>query len=299
MRSDYSTNSIVIPVVLVLLYASLALTVTSCGGEGAPGNERYELSWDNATREYYVNQPVTCTEDCPVVIDMHGFLGSPLQQQENTGLFDLSESEGFIGVWPGGLNASWNAGDGGPGEAGCCGPSQINVIDDVGFILAMIEEITENYPVDADRIYASGSSAGCSLAQRLGTEAGDVIAAVACTSHFLLSLPVSEILNSTSVTVLHGLNDNIAPYAENGNPVFRFPGAQKNFQLWGELNNCEAEPIQIPLTANSFYEQYSGCDDDVSVSLYSINGGHFLFSEVDGLDMSQILWDNMKDHSRR
>jgi polyhydroxybutyrate depolymerase len=66
----------------------------------------------------------------------------------------------------------WNSGD-------CCGSAQWNGVDDVGFLLAVLDDVSERTTVDATRVYATGLSNGAMMAYRLAAEASDRIAAIA------------------------------------------------------------------------------------------------------------------------
>ena len=117
----------------------------------------------------------------PLVIDMHGFgapgsdRSSPENQIDRTGFLDLVETEGIFVAYPEGnafSDNSWNAGS-------CCGQAARAGEDDVGFILKMVTQLAEENPaIDLSRVYASGHSNGCALAQKLGAQASDKIAAV-------------------------------------------------------------------------------------------------------------------------
>ena len=62
----------------------------------------------------------------------------------------------------------------------CRGDTMTNPsTDDVGFIVELAEAMTQTYPIDAKRIYASGTSNGGHMSFRLAIEAGDRFAAIA------------------------------------------------------------------------------------------------------------------------
>ena len=109
----------------------------------------------------------------PLVIDMHGFGSRPAQQKQVSGFAAMADTEKFIVVWPAGLHASWNGGQ------GCCGFSQEDDIDDVGFLRKMVAKVAKNERVDLNRVYATGISNGSAMSQRLASEASDLLAATA------------------------------------------------------------------------------------------------------------------------
>jgi poly(3-hydroxybutyrate) depolymerase len=74
----------------------------------------------------------------------------------------------------GGNEESWNAGY-------CCGDAVAFEIDDVDYLRKVIAKTVEAYPVDENRIYITGWSNGCMMAQRMALQASDLVAAMACT----------------------------------------------------------------------------------------------------------------------
>jgi poly(3-hydroxybutyrate) depolymerase len=89
-------------------------------------------------------------------------------------------------VWPNGVNRSWNAAD-------CCGAAHARGVDDVGFLRALVARLSSEFPIDPTRVYVSGWSNGCMMAQRLAVEASDLIAAVGCMAGYL---PLAELAAS-------------------------------------------------------------------------------------------------------
>ena len=66
---------------------------------------------------------------------------------------DMINNENFIGIYPNGINNSWNSGvisyDEGQSQA-----------DDYGFTIKMIDWMKTNTRIDENRIFAFGQSAG-------------------------------------------------------------------------------------------------------------------------------------------
>ena len=67
---------------------------------------------------------------------------------------------------------AWNAGS-------CCGSPARTPIDDIGFVLAVLDAVAAEYNLDPDRVYATGFGNGGMMAYRLGCEAADRFAAIA------------------------------------------------------------------------------------------------------------------------
>ncbi len=96
----------------------------------------------------------------------------------------------------------------------CRGDTMTNPsTDDVGFIVDLAEAMTQTYPIDAKRIYASGTSNGGHMSFRLAIEAGDTFAAIA---PIVASLPKNSKCSSPTEAValllVNGTDDPILPY---------------------------------------------------------------------------------------
>ncbi|MAJ43472.1 MAG: hypothetical protein CMF96_01840, partial [Candidatus Marinimicrobia bacterium] len=124
-------------------------------------------------RKYYVSNPDDNNEPTPLIIHMHGLTGTPYGAKNGT-KFDIwgVDYSQITMVYPEGMlntngQSSWNVGT----------YWDQNNYDDVGFISAMIDSISEDYNIDLDRVYACGFSNGGYMAYRLACELSDKIAA--------------------------------------------------------------------------------------------------------------------------
>ena len=82
--------------------------------------------------------------------------------------------------------------------------------DDVGFVESMISEISSQYNVDMERIYAAGYSNGGMMAYGLANYKSDLIAAVASVSGTMLDCTGST-NHPMPVVHLHGTSDVLFP----------------------------------------------------------------------------------------
>jgi polyhydroxybutyrate depolymerase len=278
------------------------LTAAACGIDDSDGSgpevgtdssevqgTAFSINVGGRTRTYAVAQPSTCTANCPVIVDLHGFTSTATGEQNASGIFQLGNQQGIITVWPSGLNNSWNAGRGQFGS--CCGTSLSNNVDDVGFMRAMVAKIKVDFPrADPKRFYVTGISNGCAMSQRLAAEANDIFAAAACSSLYLLTGETS-LARPISVTEIHGLQDGTVSYNQSS----AWTGAQNNFRRWAALDGCTGSPVRTNLTASSFVERFSSCAAGTQVALFSIRSGHITYNNNDGLNIAQITFDNLKN----
>src|SRR6185295_15294072 len=150
-------------------------TVSKAGAGGAR-NQLLDYNETVDGRRYIVHLPhsYSPTTPSPVVIVFHG-LGMDGTSARALSAMDLiGEQNGFITVYPDGMNRRWNDG------------LQRTSTDDVGFVADMLNAIARKFKVDSRRIYACGISNGGFFTQRLACEMPErfaaigVVAATAC-----------------------------------------------------------------------------------------------------------------------
>ncbi|MEM7342125.1 MAG: PHB depolymerase family esterase, partial [Actinomycetota bacterium] len=147
--------------------------------------------------------------------------------------------------------------------------------------------IVAEYDIDPSRVYVSGFSTGCMLAQRMAAEASDVVAGVACMSGFRL-VHVAPGYEPVPMAVFNGTDDTIAPY-ERG----YWPGAVANFDSWQEINGCADEPTEVWREGDHVMWQASDCAAGSRVALVTLEGvGHVTYRGHHGLDVdtTRMAW---------
>ena len=133
-------------------------------------------------RSYYVHVPAghDGTTPLPVVVALHGAFGTAREFERESGFSLLADRERFLVVYPQGIGLGnlfrhWNSGH-------CCGKARKINLDDVGFVLAAVDDVAKRNPVDRARLYLVGFSNGGMLAYRIAAEHPEVVAAVAVAS---------------------------------------------------------------------------------------------------------------------
>jgi polyhydroxybutyrate depolymerase len=236
---------------------------------------------DGLYRCWNIHAPEGLTGSVPLVIDLHGLGSSATRQRNLSGFEALADSEGFIAVWPHGLCESWNAG------RRCCDPAAMDRIDDVGFIRKMVEQISEQHDIDAGRVYVTGLSNGCAMAQRLANQASDIVTASACMSLHLLMDPDPDY---TPVSVMTIMGDDDDLYFPG-----KFRGALSTFETWRDMNGCTESFTETWSSGDSVAWTYETCDEGTEISLVTIDGGgHVLYiDEETDIDTTRLAWDFM------
>ncbi|MGH7356319.1 MAG: alpha/beta hydrolase family esterase [Candidatus Rokuibacteriota bacterium] len=138
----------------------------------APGDHDLTLTHAGRERTYVVQVPPRAGErgPLPVILAFHGGGGNASGFKKYAGLDTIADREGLVVVYPDGTGPlarkllTWNAG-------ACCGYAQSHDVDDVGFALAILAALTQEMPLDATRVFATGHSNGAMMAYRLAIEA--------------------------------------------------------------------------------------------------------------------------------
>ena len=145
------------------------------------------IEYDDLERCWLLLVPMTLNESStvPLVVDIHGGEDDMYQQRWTSDFANISMEQGFIVAYPQGHNNLWNMGW---DPITCSAGIMCTEEDDVGFILQMVDTITQNHSIDNSRIYSTGWSNGCGMTQRLAVEASDVFAAAGCMSMYRFCL---------------------------------------------------------------------------------------------------------------
>jgi len=223
--------------------------------------EKYQtITVDSRERKYRYYSP-SPDKQLPLVVMLHGYnYDSSRISELYSGWSNLAAETGeFAVVYPQGIKRSWN------GDF-CCGYSKQNNIDDVGFIMAMLDELEANNQIDSGQIYLAGFSNGSFLAQKLLNELPNRFAAGA-----LVMTGVGEKdgrrANISSVTapllIVNGAND---PYTNHSlpKPGFKFTTHQQTVDAWSSQLESTSSNQQ---TTNEYEQQtFKTGDQTVLVS---------------------------------
>ena len=286
----------------VLLICFALLTAMSCKNEDKDASKSSDYSNSNSNtilhdglnREYVLYVPSSYDGNTPVPLffNFHGFGGRASDYMNEADMRSVAESETFILVYPQGstLNGSshWNA---------CpTGGDNKSTADDLGFTEAMLTEISTNYTIDPQRVYAAGYSNGGMMAYGLAHYKSNIIAAVASVSGTMLDC-LGGANHPMPVLHMHGTSDGVLPY--NGNSDYS--AAQTVLDYWIDFNNTTTTPIVSSETnAGTTIEHYiyAQGDNDVSVEHYKyINGDHVWFNTTyQGKSTGQLIWEFVSNY---
>ena len=227
---------------------------------------------DNIERDYRLFRPASYdgTKALPLVFSLHGFGSNALEQQIYTEMGNVSIDNEFLICFPNGVDNAWNV-----------GWTNGSTADDVGFISALIDQLSQDYNIEPNRIYSCGMSNGGYMSYRLACELNDKIAAVASVTGSFSPQYIDQCQPGKSVPTMeiHGTADLVVPY--NGAATLAV-GVEDVISFWINNNQCElsSDTTIIEDTDNGDFStaiqvDYKNCDLATQVSLIKIeNGGH-------------------------
>jgi polyhydroxybutyrate depolymerase len=287
---------------------------TAAGQPLRPGTHKVLVGQrvSGVRRSYYVHVPAghDGTLPLPVVVALHGAFSSARKFERESGFSLLADRERFLVVYPQGIGLGdlfrhWNSGH-------CCGKARRMNLDDVGFVLAAVDDVARRNPVDRSRLYLVGFSNGGMLAYRIAAEHPEVVAAAAVASGTIGGVPaanepewsVPRPKQPVPVLALHGRADTHVPY--DGGRAAQSRGkssaisVSRSIGIWVDADGCDPEPRVESMGGGRVERQaWSGCRDDAEVVLYSINGwGHEWPKEnsLGGFEAGDTIWRFFERH---
>jgi len=279
------------------------------------------------TYSAYIPQSYDDTTETPVFVLLHGRFGNGAGTANYTQINALAEEEGFIGVYPDGLD---NARSGAPRDTGWNYLRDVpyfpgvSTHDDTLFIQNIIDDLSQDLNIDRNRIYVAGLSNGGFMVQRLACDAPDYFAGYASVAGAGFG-GMDTVCNGdepVNMLIMHGTLDNNIQWngnrqtLPNGETFYATLSIPTVVEYWGQRMNCtgsEREDVKSPEADNetglSIFTA-TECNDDATLVVYAIlNGGHNwpgidggIPSQVAGninldVNATQVIWDFFISHS--
>jgi polyhydroxybutyrate depolymerase len=188
----------------------------------------------------------------------------------------LSEVNRFLVAYPNGVRgggglypSDWNAGT-------CCGASGRENIDDIGFLSALITQVSKRLPVDARRVYIAGFSNGGRMAYYAACRLAPRIAAIGVVSGSLKDDACAP-SKPVAVIAMHGTADDQVPFNDGTSTAPPRPVTgvatqlPPSVQFWIATNGCGAGTAarQSPSVVRATFSSCTGAE----VAFYTIEGG--------------------------
>ena len=262
--------------------AATSVSQSSAQSFARPGDEVGTLTDQEQPRTYLLHTPKSYRPDrpMPIVIAFHGYGSQGKDLAASSGLNDLADQQGFLVVYPDALDRRWNLTEGTFGAL-------FNRVDDVKFVAALIDHLTQIRAVNPRRIYAMGVSNGGFLVQRLACEPSNRIAAFAS---IVATLPGQLQANCkasrpVSMLMINGTADRKVPW-EGGRPpkvpygwILSVPAS---IEFWRQHNQCSVKVIKQAVNERVDIDRYPTCQAQSEVELVTLKGIGHLFPRGGG-----------------
>lgn len=211
------------------------------------------------------------TSPLPAVVFFHGHRGSGASIFRSQGLRRTFSEGGYLLIAPNGAirpGTNYRAWPARPGD---------HPRDDVAFTLSVLDDVAGRLPVDMDRIYASGFSAGGSMAWMMGCYAGSRFAGVASVAGALRRpLPEGPCPDPVARLVqVHGFSDRQVPLEGRGIGDWHQGDVFESLDLLRRANGCRSNPDTIEIGETFRCRDWTSCETGAQ-KLCLHDGGHGL-----------------------
>lgn len=265
------------------LLAIIVLTILF-GGNGFAQIQNFE--WQGRQRQYLVRTPENA-ESLPVLFYLHG-LGDNITRLDNEFHFqNFADEFRWMIIIPQavdeGNGTMWNA------------ALMSSSIDDSGFLMALLDSLAVQYPVNQDSVFFTGFSMGGFMSHRMAIEHGDRINGAAPVSG-LITHTMSSHTAAAPVRMLHihGTSDPVVGY--DGNSQY-FGGnlglsVENILNYWRNANGCTGDPIidTLPDTHNDglLFVRYNWTGNAELQHLKVIGGNHSWYKNANQHDIDYM-----------
>lgn len=280
-------NIILFSLISILSFKGFATTLDNNSEKPKKDMIQQSLIWQNRERNYWLHLPPQAKMEVPLAILFHlhggGGTGKGTPRLTYKGFNKIADREGVIVVYPDAIAKNWN-----DGRTAHLKPENADV-DDVGFIVEIINRLKNTYTIDPNRIFTTGMSNGGFMSSRLLCDRADLFrgGAVLTASLSVEYLEKCKPEKPVAVLVMNGTDDPIVPYAGGDVRLFKWAKSRGKVlsndayvALWKEKNGCtEVEPtVDLPDTnkrdgTTVSITSYSNCETGGALKFYKINGG--------------------------
>lgn len=298
----------------------LWLIVSLLAGAGSAGAQELQITSGGIERRYVLYVPAAREGPKPLVLLLHGAGGNARNALQAYRWDRMADREGFVVAAAQGLPARpggsanlmtnpnvWNDGS----ERFSAARRQI---DDVAFLVAVLDDAARRTPIDPMRVYVTGFSNGAAMTFLVASRIpGRFAAAAPVSSHWWQ--PVPQLARGVPLLFIVGDSDPLNPYegGEGRNPWGRpqpRPAFIRSAESWANAMNCRG-PISTRDLPPSLI-RWSDCRDGATVTMRTIRGlGHTWPGGVNRLperivgpylaepDATAVIWAFFREHVRR
>ena len=177
--------------------------------------------------------------------------------------------------------------------------------EDNNFAEAIVDELSESYCIDQDRLYAIGYSLGAMFTYEIACQLNHRFAA---TASFAGTMPVNpescDIARGIGILHIHGKLDYIIYYHQDWEwkegeheGVGTMSEVPNLIDYWAAKSSCQAISVETSLTEEHII--HNDCMDDAIIEHYGLQlWDHNWPGEVDGEPTYELMWNFLSQFSK-
>jgi polyhydroxybutyrate depolymerase len=287
---------------LVILCATLAACSDDASAPQSGQSTQRALMVGDDERTFRLFVPVaadTGSSPLPLMLIFHGTNDTGRDMEVTTGMNTFADAAGYFVAYPNSMASDWAEGCG-------CSQADLAMVNDTGFVRAVVQMVSDDYSVDPDAVYAAGFSQGGMFTYHLACEMTDLFAGVASVAA-AMGVPVSQACAPSlplAVLGIQGTEDNTFDYDGGGVDEFAWLGATATIDTWSVWNGCEDTPTVThpPPVANDstslVVRRYLQCDASSETSAIGVTGGEHEWWMSAEFNTTLTVADFFLDHPR-
>jgi polyhydroxybutyrate depolymerase len=214
----------------------------------------------------------------PVIIVLHGGMGSAEAQRERTGFDRLAVTEGFTVVYAEGTEIvpgrhAWNT--------GFLMRRQVGLANDIAYLDTLIDLLIRDHSADPHRIFMTGGSNGAMMTLVYATQRAERLAAIAPVVGAMFSFEMKP-SGPLPIMLINGAQDNEVPieggFSRNPlvsrNQVAPYKPLAETVQFWVTANGSLTPPVTTRTGSVTTSVYRAPSDGAVTISVVDDVGGH-------------------------
>ena len=224
-----------------------------------------------------------------LVMALHSLHRTAAMFEDMTQLDRGAAANDSVIAYPDGIGRSWNAG-------GCCGKAVSRKVDDVAFLLRVVEDVESRVSIDPSRVAVTGFSNGGLMSYRLLCERPDVFRIAVAVAGDIVSSRCTP-AEPVSLLAIHGARDAVIPLdgvAWSHLDKAGFPSAASSVERVAADDDCTG--ATTTQEGDRSHWRALGCMSGARVELITSPTltHHYPSGRADasryGLDMSRLTW---------
>ncbi len=250
------------------------------------GGNFYFCTYEGVKHNYILDLPER-TQGAPIILMLHGHGGDADSFRHQTGLYQEAVAQGYIVIHAtAGPNPSYG------GSANRWNHDEYGGKNDVGFLIALVSRIRDQYHADPSRCFAVGFSNGAYMAHRLAIDAPDVFSAVVSVEGAMADCVWDRRPGNCRVGVFQitGTRDVVVPQYSYKRPRDKkLPAIEDVMEYYAIANELYGE-VQTTVGNGCVLSMYKGNNAGNPVwHLVIPNGGHHWLEEGTGINTNRMV----------